>query len=118
MGMTQVLSVSGISLHMKPIIVTGNTLKDFPCDKKSAHIKAIFPKPYEANKMPKLGIYFGVKQWMRSYAIREFDPQSMQLTLDFAVNEHQSLASNWASNAVLGDHLGIAGPGDSKHSDL
>ncbi|WP_348350235.1 siderophore-interacting protein [Paraglaciecola sp.] len=42
----------------------------------------------------------------------------MQLTLDFAVNDHQGLASNWASNAVPGDHLGIAGPGGSKHPDL
>ena len=118
MRMTQVLSVTDLSPHMKRIVVTGNELKDFPNDKKSAHVKAIFPKPNAANKMPKLGMYFGFKNWMRSYTIREFDPQNLQLTLDFAVNDHEGLASNWAANAKPGDYLGIAGPGDAKHPDL
>lgn len=118
MRMTRVESVMDLSPHMKRIIITGDELLDFPDDKKNAHVKAIFPNPDAVDKMPKLGMYFGFKKWMRSYTIREFDKINLQLTLDFAVNDHQGLASNWASNAQPGDHLGIAGPGDTKHTDL
>lgn len=118
MRMTTVESVTDLSPHMKRIIVTSSELFDFPDDKKSAHVKAIFPDPNSENKMPKLGMYFGFKKWMRSYTIREFNRETLQLTLDFAVNDHQGLATNWASHAQQGDHLGIAGPGDTKHTDL
>ncbi|MCI2283943.1 siderophore-interacting protein [Colwellia sp. MSW7] len=118
MRMTTVESVTNLSPHMKRIIVTGSELFDFPDDKKSAHVKAIFPNPNAETKIPKLGMYFGFKKWMRSYTIREFNREKLQLTLDFAVNDHQGLATNWAGNAQPDDHLGIVGPGDTKHPDL
>lgn len=118
MRMTQVLSVRDLSPHMKRIVLTGEALANFPEQKESAHVKAIFPDPKSADKKPKLGIYFGFKKYMRSYTIRAFDKQSLKLTIDFAVNDHQGLASNWALQAKAGDYLGIAGPGDPKHTDL
>ncbi|WP_158966472.1 siderophore-interacting protein [Paraglaciecola sp. L3A3] len=119
MRMTKVLSVTELSPHMRRIILTGEALNDLPEGKQSAHVKAIFPDPNDVNKMPRLGLYFGFKKWMRSYTVRAFDKQNLQLTLDFAVNDHQGLASNWALNAQPGDHLGIAGSGgDTKHTDL
>jgi NADPH-dependent ferric siderophore reductase len=118
MRMTTVTSVIDLSPHMKRIIVTGDDLNDFPEDKKSAHVKAIFPNPESASKMPKLGLYFGFKKWMRSYTIREFNKQHLELTLDFAVNDHQGLATNWALLAKPSDQLGIAGPGEVKHTDV
>lgn len=118
MRMTQVLSVNDISPHMRRIVLTGDSLADFPENKESAHVKAIFPNPNSDNKKPKLGMYFGFKKFMRSYTVRAFDKKSLALTLDFAVNDHQGLACNWALQAKVGDYLGIAGPGDPKHTDL
>jgi NADPH-dependent ferric siderophore reductase len=118
MRMTKVLAVSDLSPHMRRIILTGDALNDFPEGKQSAHVKAIFPELDDATKMPKLGMYFGFKKQMRSYTVRAFDKQNLRLTLDFAVKDHQGLAGNWAANAEPGDHLGIAGPGDTKHTDL
>ncbi|MGL6258617.1 siderophore-interacting protein [Vibrio sp. WXL210] len=117
MRMTQVVSVEELSPHMKRIVLGGESLADFPIDKESAHVKAIFPNPASIDKMPRLGMYFGFKKWMRSYTVRQFDPKSQLLTLDFAVNDHQGLATNWALQAKVGDHLGIAGPGEIKHTD-
>jgi NADPH-dependent ferric siderophore reductase len=117
MRMTQVSSVEQLSPHMTRIIVTGESLSDFPVNKESAHIKAIFPNPESNQPQPKLGIYLGFKKWMRTYTVRKFDPLRLELTLDFAVNDHQGLASNWAANAKPGDYLGIAGPGEVKHTD-
>ncbi|MBU2872178.1 siderophore-interacting protein [Colwellia sp. E2M01] len=118
MRMTTVTSVTELSPHMKRIIVSGDDLKDFPEDKKSAHVKAIFPDPNSAHKTPKLGLYFGFKKWMRSYTVREFNKERLELTLDFAVNDHKGLATNWAVQAKPGDKLGIAGPGEPKHTNL
>jgi NADPH-dependent ferric siderophore reductase len=118
MRMTQVVCVTDLSPHMRRIVLTGNALSDFPENKESAHVKAIFPNPDSSTKKPKLGMYLGFKKWMRSYTVRAFDKQKLELTIDFAVNDHQGLASNWASQATPGDYLGIAGPGDFKHTDL
>ena len=118
MRMTQVLSINDLSQHMRRITLTGDSLADFPEGKESAHVKAIFPAPSSSNKKPKLGVYLGFKNFMRSYTIRSFDKENLALTIDFAVNDHQGLATNWALAAKTGDYLGIAGPGDAKHADL
>ncbi len=118
MRMTQVLSVRDLSPHMRRITLTGEALSDFPENKESAHVKAIFPNPKLGNNKPKLGLYLGFKKFMRSYTIRSFDKLNLALTIDFAVNDHQGLASSWALKAKPGDYLGIAGPGEVKHPDL
>lgn len=118
MRMTQVLSVNDLSPHIKRIVLTALSLSDFPENRESAHVKVIFPNPSSNNSKPKLGLYIGFKKWMRSYTIRAFDKINLTLTIDFAVNEHQGLASNWALQAKVGDYLGIAGPGEVKHANL
>ncbi len=118
MRMTQVLSVHDLSPHMRRIVLTGESLADFPQNKESAHVKAIFPDVNSEHKKPKLGLYLGFKKWMRSYTIRAFNKERLALTIDFAVNDHEGLASNWALQAKVGDYLGIAGPGEVKHNNL
>lgn len=118
MRMTTVSSVQDLSPHMKRIVLTGESLADFPDNKQSAHVKAIFPNPDAPDNKPKLGMYLGFKKWMRSYTIRHFDRTTQQLTIDFAVHDHKGLASQWAEQAKPGDLLGIAGPGETKHTDL
>lgn len=118
MRMTQVVAVQELSPHMRRIVVAGETLADIPSDRAGAHVKVIFPNPAASNNKPKLGLYIGFKKWMRSYTVRKFDQKRLELTLDFAVNDHEGLASNWATQAKVGDYLGIAGSADSiKHTD-
>tara|TARA_R110002111_G_scaffold37440_3_gene72053 strand:+ start:773 stop:1483 length:711 start_codon:yes stop_codon:yes gene_type:complete len=113
MRMTQVARAENIGPHMRRIILQGDELNDFPTDHESAHFKAVFPRLGQSK--PKLGIYPGFKKWMRSYTVRAFDDQTKTLTVDFAVNDHEGLASNWAKGAQVGDYLGVAGPGDAKY---
>ncbi len=116
MRMTIVDAIQDISPHMRRIILGGGDLDDFPIDQESAHVKAIFPQSNGA--LPKLGLYLGAKKWMRSYTVRAFDKHTKKLTIDFAVNDHQGLATHWANHAKVGDHLGISGPGPTKHKNL
>ncbi|SFK64206.1 siderophore-interacting protein [Methylophaga sulfidovorans] len=115
MRMTQVAQIEDLGPHMRRITLIGDDLKDFPPDQESAHFKAIFPQPGQTK--PKLGIYAGFKKWMRSYTIRAFNQQTKVLTVDFAVNDHKGLGTDWANNAKVGDYLGIAGPGDTKYTN-
>lgn len=113
MRMTQVARVENLGPHMQRIVLQGDELSDFPTDYESAHFKAVFPQPKQ--EKPKLGIYPGFKKWMRSYTVRAFNNQTKELTVDFAINDHEGLASNWAKNAEVGDYLGVAGPGEAKY---
>lgn len=111
--MTQVARIENLGPHMQRIILQGDDLSDFPTDYESAHFKAVFPQL--GQDKPKLGIYPGFKKWMRSYTVRAFNDQTKELTVDFAINDHVGLATNWAKNAQLGDYLGVAGPGEAKY---
>ena len=116
MRMTQVDAIQDISPHMRRITLGGSDLNDFPIEQESAHVKAIFPQSKQG--LPKLGLYLGAKKWMRSYTVRAFDQHTKKLTIDFAVNDHHGLATHWASDAQVGDYLGISGPGPTKHTNL
>lgn len=115
MRMAQVANIEDMGPHMRRIVLRGDDLTDFPINMESAHFKAIFPQPGQ-NK-PKLGMYLGFKKWMRSYTVRAFNNQTKELTVDFAINDHEGLASSWAKNAQLDDYLGVAGPGDTKYTN-
>ena len=115
MRMAQVARTEELGPHLRRIVLQGNELNDFPNNHEGAHFKAVFPQPGQSK--PKLGIYPGFKKWMRSYTVRAFNRQTKELTVDFAVNDHQGLATNWAKKAQVGDYLGIAGPGDTKYKN-
>ena len=63
MRMTEVLTVTDISPHMRRITLSSDALADFPEGKESAHIKAIFPDPTSPDKKPTLGFHLGFKKF-------------------------------------------------------
>ncbi|BCE01082.1 siderophore-interacting protein [Marinicellulosiphila megalodicopiae] len=91
MRMTQVSRIENLSQHMTRIVLTGDELSDFPVAQEGAHVKLIFPTSGQSK--PKFNLLTGKKN-MRSYTIRAFDPHTKELAIDFAVNDHQGLASN------------------------
>ncbi len=113
--MAQIACINDLTPHMRRIVLTGDDLRDFPQGKESAHVKVIVPKPGEDK--PRLTFSPDMKKWARSYTVRKFDPVSHELTIDFAVNDHNGLVSNWALLAKPGDLVGIAGPGPTKHTN-
>lgn len=48
---------------------------------------------------------------MRSYTVRDWDPERCLLTLDFVVHGDRGIAGPWAAQAKPGDMLEIIGPG-------
>ncbi|WP_028867148.1 siderophore-interacting protein [Psychromonas arctica] len=97
---THVSQVIDLSPHLRRIVVTGDSLKDFPIDQEGSYVKIVLQKEG--------------KLVMRSYTIRLFDREKNELSLDFVINRHQGPATDWAQNAKIGDNIGIAGPGPMK----
>jgi len=99
---TTVSKIIELSSHLRRIIVTGNSLSNFPIGLEGSYVKVVLPQQGDAT--PK----------MRSYTIRTFNPQTKELALDFVINRHEGPATQWARNAKVGDNIGIAGPGPMK----
>lgn len=110
--LAHVAEIIDLTPHLRRIIVTGDDLNGFPADQDGAYVKVILPE--SETKLPNLDLHGEQRPLMRSYTIREFDPQTNRLVLDFVVHRHQGPATDWAATAQPGDAVGIAGPGPMK----
>ncbi|MFI7612567.1 siderophore-interacting protein [Nonomuraea terrae] len=107
-----------ISRHMVRVVLGGDGLADFATSGLTDHyVKLIFPydgvdypEPFTMQlcreTMPR-------DQWprLRTYTVRAWDPDALELTLDFVVHGDEGLAGPWAERAVPGDELLMLGPG-------
>lgn len=96
--------------NMVRIILSGDELSSFPADQESGYVKLAFPVNKElADKKSE-----GEETVNRSYTVRAFDAQTLELTLDFVVHGDTSPASRWAKNTEVGDSISTDGPGAVK----
>ena len=89
------------------VVFGGEALQGFGPPRPGAHIKLLFvpegaewsPEDSEAPRPPS-----------RTYTPRRFDPDRRQLEVEF-VHHGDGIASNWASNASVGEQMYVGGPG-------
>ena len=115
----QVLRTETLTPSMRRITLGGPEIAGFGQDRTGPNVKIYLPLPGQDRPvMPVVG-QDGVARWppddqrptMRTYTVRHFDEEAQELQLDFVLHEPGGVASDWARNAVPGDHLGITGPG-------
>ncbi|WP_406735583.1 siderophore-interacting protein [Thioclava sp. GXIMD4215] len=87
--------------HMIRIVLTGPELEGFTSTAPDDHFKLMIP---DAN---------GEKA-MRDYTPRHFDPETLSLTVDFALHE-AGPATLWAKSAKVGDTVMMGGPRGSQN---
>ena len=107
--------IINLSPNIRRIIFSGESLNNFPENYETAHVKIIVLKESEFQNFtfsPK------EKSRMRSYTIKKFNTKKQKLTIDFVINEHKGLITDWATNAKIGDHVAIGGPGVIKYKNL
>jgi NADPH-dependent ferric siderophore reductase len=93
-----------VTPNMQRITFGGDGLTGFPEDIASAYLKFSFPHEDE--------------HAVRSYTVRSFDPDSLELEVDFVVHGDHGIASGWALRASAGDTINAGGPGPKKLLDL
>jgi len=103
---------------MLRLTLGGENLEGFPEGQESGYVKLLFPKDGETKMNSGIkGVLTGTKPRMRSYTIRSFDPQALELNLDFVTHGDNGPASAWAMKANEGDEIAINGPGPTKLVD-
>lgn len=97
---TVVADVDWLTPSMVRVVVTGSDLDGFGAGEFTDHY---------------VKCRFGDKT--RSYTVRDWDPGSLSLTLDFVVHGAAGYAGPWAARAKPGDRLELMGPGGAYAPD-
>jgi NADPH-dependent ferric siderophore reductase len=94
--------------HMLRLTLGGQELAGFPDDSNSAYIKLkMTSPPPDSDERPMI----------RTYTVRAFNADKLELDVDFVMHADQGPASDWAHAAKPGDEMVILGPGPKKLVD-
>jgi NADPH-dependent ferric siderophore reductase len=121
---TTVRRTQWLSPTMVRVVVGGPELAGFALNEYSdAYVKIIFlrpgveyPRPLDLNAVRE---QFEPQDWpqQRTYTVRAWAPQALELTIDFVVHGDEGLAGPWARDARGGDELLFVGPGGGYSPD-
>ncbi|MCW2916922.1 MAG: iron transport/utilization related protein [Actinomycetia bacterium] len=114
----RVHSVERITPHMIRVVIGGPGLAGFGAGTYTDHyVKLLFPHPEVAYPEPfdleAVRRDLPREQWplSRSYTVRAWDPEALELTIDFVHHGDKGVAGPWAAAARPGDEVLFSGPG-------
>ncbi|EOW9551261.1 siderophore-interacting protein [Vibrio fluvialis] len=104
-----------ISNNFQRITLQGDAIAHFGKESEGGYIKLLFT-PDGGTDISTLGD--DARPLMRTYTIRQFDPQTNSIVVDFVRHITQDLscgfAARWAESVQVGDTISIGGPGKSQ----
>lgn len=95
-----VKAVTQITPNLRRICFTGSELADYPYTCGGAHIKVMLAQPNQADK-----------PIIRTYTLRAFRRESLELDIDFVLHGDSGPASAFAGQAKPGDKAILSAPG-------
>ncbi|WP_433323544.1 siderophore-interacting protein [Spirillospora sp. CA-294931] len=114
----KVLRTERLTPHMIRVVVGGDELAGFGAGEWTDHyVKLLFFKPGvdypEPLDLEQARAELPREDWptTRTYTVRAWDPDLVELTLDFVYHGDEGLAGPWAAAAKPGDPLLFVGPG-------
>ncbi|GLU34922.1 siderophore-interacting protein [Trinickia caryophylli] len=112
----QIARVTPLNPHLVRITLRGDDLQDFESASFDDHVKIFIPAPgQERPSFPTMGPNGPVypddapRPIARDFTPRRFDRAARELDLEFALHE-AGPATQWASQAQVGQYLGVGGP--------
>jgi NADPH-dependent ferric siderophore reductase len=110
--------VHDVGPHLRRLCLTSPELADYPFSCGGAHIKIMLPQagqqhivlPTPSPKGPRWED-LSQKPIIRTFTVRAFRREALELDIDFALHGDIGPASRFALHAKPGDQLGISGPG-------
>ena len=122
--LTAVLETTWLTPRMVRIVLGGEDLDGFGAGQFTDHyVKLMLPPagaPYAAPFDPAaIKAELPRAQWprMRTFTVRDWDPDRRRLTIDFVIHGDTGLAGPWAARAQPGDRLQLLGPGGAYAPD-
>ncbi|WP_406461659.1 siderophore-interacting protein [Streptomyces sp. NBC_01622] len=120
----QVVRTERLSPHMQRVVLGGEGLAEFSADTCTDHyVKLLFPaggatypEPFD---MERIRAEFPREQWpvTRTYTVRAWDAEHLELTLDFVIHGDEGLAGPWATRVQPGETVRFMGPGGAYAPD-
>jgi NADPH-dependent ferric siderophore reductase len=111
---TQVCAIRDTSAHLKCISLQHEQLKDLGPLAPGAHFKIFIPRdkntpPVSPDMSTGRAVWpdENTRPFVRTYTVRRIDHTNGILDVEFVMHGDNGPASAWASNAVMGDYLGI-----------
>lgn len=114
----QVVRTERLTPHMQRVILGGEGLAEFTMGDSTDHyVKLLFgaegvtyPEPFDIQRIRE---EFPRDQWpvTRTYTVRSWDPQTLELAVDFVVHGDEGLAGPWAQQVEPGATVHFLGPG-------
>ncbi|WP_066584931.1 siderophore-interacting protein [Cellulomonas timonensis] len=119
-----VLRTERLTPTMVRLVLGGPGLAPFtPSEHADSYVKLVFLPPAAAGELPltsddrvdldalRAGLPADQQPRLRSYTVRAFDPQALELTVDVVVHGEEGIAGPWADGAQPGDEILVVGPG-------
>ena len=106
-----------LSPHMIRIVLTSPELKSRPKGCEGANCKIFIPNKNQSPDDLIEQILSGPRPTVRTYTVRNFRKDLLELDIDFVVHGDEGPASKFALNAKPGDFLGFRGPSEVKIKD-
>lgn len=110
--------VEWLSPHMIRVVLGGAELRGLRVGEFTDHyVKLVFPQPGvvypDPFDMDAIRATMPREQWpkLRSYTIRSWDPDALELTIDFVHHGDKGLGGPWAAHTQPGDEVFFVGPG-------
>ncbi len=100
--------------NMIRVTFSGPELHGFPIGREGANCKLLLPEHGESRDAFQARLINGTKLVKRTYTVRHYREEFLELDIDFVAHGDNGPASRWASHAKPGDFLGFAGPSQPK----
>lgn len=117
----RVVRTRRLTPHMVRVVLGGESLSGFGAGEWTDHyVKLLFPAPGagwqsypEPFDLDAVRRELPRERWplTRTYTVREWDPDALELSLDFVVHGDRGLAGPWAERARPGEEVRFLGPG-------
>ncbi|WP_131742839.1 siderophore-interacting protein [Actinomadura roseirufa] len=113
-----VLRTERLTPHMIRVVLGGEALAGFGAGAFTDHyVKLLFPQPDvdypEPFDLERVRAEMPRDQWpsTRTYTVRSWDPEAVELTIDFVHHGDKGLAGPWAARVRPGEEILFNGPG-------
>lgn len=103
-----------ITPNMIRVTFSGPELEGFPEGREGGNCKLMFPDERESIDSFAARLSSGPAPVKRTYTVRHFRADVLELDIDFVAHGDNGPASSWAINAEPGHFLGFAGPSTPK----
>lgn len=113
-----VLRTERLTPHMIRVVLGGEDLAGFGAGAFTDHyVKLLFPQPGveypEPFDMERVRAEMPRDRWpsVRTYTVRAWDPEAVELTIDFVHHGDKGIAGPWAARVRPGEEIFFNGPG-------